>query len=237
MSSSSLRERVGCAAGPKLVSDYDLHHKSNSRIARPTMIEPTDRPGVRREKRNFSRIDENVFMEFHLMKAKNPAQKSVANPSKGPDRADRLQQLKQINAHIRSLLPLVRTTDVNTARCLAAINKKIDLLANAVSRKREDRAVRFTRRVNLSAGGVGFRASAALDVGARLAIRLAAPDYNLRISAFGDVVYCERDAADAELPYRVGVSFPSLKMSDRQLLFSHVLGRYVERIRAVKAPP
>lgn len=201
------------------------------------MLEPTDLRGVRREKRNFSRIDENVFMEFHVVRAKLGAEQKATKRTKPQDRTDRLEQLKQINAVIRNLLAQVRAEDVHTARCLAAINKKIDLLANAVSRKREDRTMRFTRRVNLSAGGVGFRSPAVLTIGARLAIRLVAPDYDLRVSAYGDVVYCDRDNGDVELPYRIGVRFPSLKMSERQMLFSHVLSRYVERIRSVKAPP
>jgi hypothetical protein len=200
------------------------------------MVQPTDLPGVRREKRNFSRVDENVFMEFFVVRSRSGAANKLKR-TKPRERNDRLRQLDELNGHIRSLLAQVRAMDIHTARCLAAINKKLDLLANAVSRKREDRAMRFTRRVNLSAGGVGFRSSLALDAGARLAIRLAAPDYDLKVSAYGDVVYCDRDSSDAELPYRIGVRFPSLKMSDRQMLFSHVLSRYVERIRSVKNVP
>ncbi len=196
------------------------------------MLDPTDLPNVRREKRNFSRIDENVFMEFFVVRDRARAGKP--RPPLPAVRSARRDQLVELNGLIRSLLTKVRASDIHTARCLAAINKKLDLLASAVSKKRDDRAVRFTRRVNISAGGLGFRSSMSLEIGSRLAMRIAAPDYDLKFSTYGDVVYCDRDSQNPDLPYRIGIRFPSLKMSDRQRLFSHVLSRYVERIRTVK---
>lgn len=189
--------------------------------------------GIQREKRNFSRVDENVFLEYQQARDRSKFGK-VVKPAPRRNDDQKLDKLDQINTHIRELLVHVRENDIHTARCLAAINKKLDMITTAITRRRTERTIRFSRRVNLSAGGVGFRSASSLVPGARLAMRVNVPDFDLQLSTLGEVVYCVRDDVDTGFPFRVGVKFPALSMSERQALFSHVLSRYVEKIRDVK---
>lgn len=191
--------------------------------------------GAHSDERNFFRVDDEIYLEFRVLTEIPRDKTKLASSRKDAHVQNVLSELTVVNAQIHPLLDAIKPTDVTIARCLEALNKKIDMVARAVSKNGETfRATRPNRKVNLSAGGVAFNVGTELLVGAPVEVRMAIVGTNVVITAYGEVTYCERDIKDREQPFRVGIKFPSLSVADRQALFAHVLGKHTEKIRSTK---
>lgn len=191
--------------------------------------------GPHGDERNFFRVDDEIYLEFRVLTEIPQDKTKMPNSRKEAHTQDVLSELTVVNAQIHPLLDAIKLTDVAIARCLEALNKKIDMVARAVSKNGQTfRATRPNRKVNLSAGGVAFNVGTELLVGAPVEVRMAIVGTNVVITAYGEVTYCERDVKDREQPFRVGIKFPSLSVADRQALFAHVLGKHTEKIRSTK---
>jgi len=189
-------------------------------------------PGAHSDERNFFRIDDEVYLEFRVLtevprdKSKMPASRKDARTN------DVLADLTAVNAQIHPLIESIKQTNTAVARCLEALNKKIDVLAKAVSKTGEPfKAVKPNKKVNLSAGGVSFNVGTELLPDTPVEVRLAIVSSNLIVTAYGEVTYCHRQGRDPEQPFRVGIKFPALSVAERQALFAHVLGRHTEKLR------
>lgn len=189
-------------------------------------------PGSHSDERNFFRIDDEVYLEFRVL-TEVPRDKGKMPLSRKDVRGnDVLSDLTAVNAQIHPLIESIKQTNTSVARCLEAINKKVDLLAKAVSKTGEPfKAVKPNRKVNLSAGGVSFNVGTELLPNTPVEVRLAVVSSNLIVTAYGEVTHCERDGKDPDQPFRVGIKFPTLSVAERQALFAHVLGRHTEKLR------
>lgn len=190
------------------------------------------KPGAHDDERKFFRVNDEIYLEFRVLTEVPRDKSKLPLTSKNKATVDVLSELTAVNAQIHPLIEAIKRTDITAARCLEAINKKIDLLARAVSKTGETfRVTRPNRKVNLSAGGVAFNVSTQLLPGTPVEVRLAIVATSLVITTYGEVSYCEQEGNDREQPFRVGIKFPSLSVSDRQALFTHVLGRHTEKLR------
>ncbi len=189
-------------------------------------------PGTHSDERNFFRIDDEVYLEFRVLTETPRDKSSLPVARKDARAADVLTELTAVNARIHPLIESIRQTNPTVARCLEAINKKVDVLAKAVSKTGEPfKAVKPNKKVNLSAGGVSFHVGTELLPNTPVEVRLVVIASNLVITAYGEVTYCQREGKDVDHPFRVGVKFPTLSVADRQALFAHVLGRHTEKLR------
>ena len=189
-------------------------------------------PGSHSDERNFFRIDDEVYLEFRVLTEVPHDKSKMPVARKGPRTADVLAELTVVNAQIHPLIETIKQTNPTVARCLEALNKKIDVLAKAVSKTGEPfKAVKPNKKVNLSAGGVSFNVSTELLPHTPVEVRLAVGSSNLVVTAYGEVTHCKREGKDPEQPFRVGIKFPALSVSERQALFAHVLGRHTEKLR------
>jgi len=189
-------------------------------------------PGSHSDERNFFRIDDEVYLEFRVL-TEVPGDKSKMPAARRDARAqDVLADLTAVNAKIHPLIESIKQTNVSIARCLEALNRKIDVLAKAVSKTGEPfKPVKPNKKVNLSAGGVSFNVGTELLPNTPVEVRLVVPSSNLVVTAYGEVTHCERQGRDPEQPFRIGIKFPALSVSERQALFAHVLGRHTEKLR------
>ncbi len=189
-------------------------------------------PGSHSDERNFFRIDDEVYIEFRVL-TEVPRDKSKMPALRKDVRAnDVLSDLTAVNAQIHPLIESIKQTNTAIARCLEAINKKVDLLAKVVSKTGEPfKAVKPNKKVNLSAGGVSFNVSTELLPNTPVEVRLVVVSSNLVVTAYGEVTHCAREGKDPEQPFRIGIKFPALSVTERQALFTHVLGRHTEKLR------
>lgn len=188
-----------------------------------------------KDERNFFRVDDEVYLEYRVLNEPLKDKTRLPGARRDMPAHDVLADLTVVNAQIHPLLETIKHTDTAVARCLEALNKKIDLVARAVAKSGEAfKPTKPNRKVNLSAGGVAFNISTQLLPGTPLEVRMAVVATNLVLTAYGEVAYCERDGKDLDQPFRVGIKFPSLSVADRQALFAHVLGRHTEKIRSAK---
>lgn len=189
-------------------------------------------PGSHSDERNFFRIDDEIYLEFRVLTEVPRDKSKMPGTRKDARTADVLADLTAVNAQIHPLIESIRQTNTALARCLEAINKKVDVLAKAVSKSGEPfKAVRPNKKVNLSAGGISFNVGTELLPNTPVEVRLAVISSNLVVTAYGEVTHCEREGRDPEQPFRVGIKFPTLSVTDRQALFAHVLGRHTEKLR------
>ena len=189
-------------------------------------------PGAHSDERNFFRIDDEVYLEFRVLtevqsdKSKMPALRKDVRTS------DVLADITAVNAQIHPLIESIKQANPTVARCLEAINKKVDVLAKAVSKTGEPfKAVKPNKKVNLSAGGISFNVGTELLPNTPVEVRMVVVSSNLVVTAYGEVTHCKREGKDPEQPFRIGIKFPALSVVERQALFSHVLGRHTEKLR------
>jgi len=146
--------------------------------------------------------------------------------------SDVLADITAVNAQIHPLIESIKQANPTVARCLEAINKKVDVLAKAVSKTGEPfKAVKPNKKVNLSAGGISFNVGTELLPNTPVEVRMVVVSSNLVVTAYGEVTHCKREGKDPEQPFRIGIKFPALSVVERQALFSHVLGRHTEKLR------
>ena len=190
--------------------------------------------GSHSDERNFFRIDDEVYLEFRVLTEIARDQSKLGAPRNDARSNDILTDLTVVNAQIHSLIESIRPTHSPVARCLEALNKKIDIVAKAVSKTSEPlKAVKPNKKVNLSAGGVSFNVGAELTPNTRVEVRLAVNSSNLVMTAYGEVTHCQHEGQNLQQPFRVGIKFPTLSIIERQALFTHVLGRHTEKLRDV----
>ena len=192
-------------------------------------------PGSHNDERNFFRIDDEVYLEFRVLTEVSRDQGKLGPPRNDARSNDvLLTDLTVVNAQIHSLIESIKLTNSSVARCLEAINKKIDVVAKAVSKTGEPlKTVKPNKKVNLSAGGVSFNVSVELSPNTPVEVRLAVISSNLVMTAYGEVTHCRHEGRDIQQPFRVGIKFPTLSIIERQALFAHVLGRHTEKLRDV----
>lgn len=184
------------------------------------------------ERRHFFRFkDELIFSYQHLaQEATCEFLKSFATSADDPftltaTLAGISQETRLLNRQIQSEAPLV-------ARYLSALERKIDLLAQAIF-KGANTDDQDTQEVDLSGSGVSFESTESLTPGELLELRLVLfPSYT-GILASGKVIRCEKVGSRA-CPYKIAVEFVHIRETDRQCIVKHILDRQTTQIRQAR---
>lgn len=198
-----------------------------------SLVMTTDRTTDRNsERRNYFRVDDEVILQYRQVledAARASSRSEEGAPADGFNLGSRFAALSQ------GLIPLMRTIkseSATTARYLAAIDKKLDILAQVLLKQELAEADNLIRKVNLGAGGIAFISKNLLETGSFLELRMILLPEMIGLTIFGQVVVsglCESDSPG--LQYRTAVEFVELHESDRDLIVSHVRRREQEVLR------
>ncbi len=169
------------------------------------------------DRREYYRIKDTIALEFKLLAgAEAEARDELHDAS---PLFNLLSDLHLTDFESQHLLRHIGERDRTLANYLKVINKRIDLLGQALAQSLL-RDIGSPRRVTLSEGGVGFLNPQPLPLGAHLAVKLVLMPQALGLLLRAQVSHCQ-PLADGQ--FEIGTEFEALSEAQRQLLARHIL--------------
>ena len=171
------------------------------------------------DRREYYRIEDTIALDFSLLSGSD-AHASDPLHDNSP-LFNLLSDLHLMDFESQHLLRHISERDRTLANYLKVMNKRIDLLGQAVAQSLL-RDIGAPRKVSLSEGGVSFNNSQPVAAGAHLAVKMVLMPQALGLLLRAKVVHC---TALADGQYDIGTEFESLTDAQRQLLARHILQR------------
>lgn len=171
------------------------------------------------DRREYYRIEDTIALEFTPLHG--------AQATAGDELHDSsplfslLSDLHLLEYESQHLLRHIAEKDRSLANYLKVINKRVDLLGQAVAQSLL-RDIGAPRQVTLSEGGISFINHQGLAQGEHLALKLVLMPQALGLLLRGLVVHSQ---PLAEQQFEIGVEFEALTETQRQLLARHILQR------------
>lgn len=186
----------------------------------------------RDDRRNYFRIDDEVILQYRQVPA------DTQEPSTHPERGEPVDGFSlgsRFAALSQAFIPVMREIESEskaTARYLAAIDRKLDMLAQVLLNQELVATDKPTRKVNLGAGGIAFSTDSLLETGSVLELRLILLPEMIGLTTLGQVVASDpSENADSGFRYRSSLEFIRLREADRDLIVCHVRRREQEALR------
>lgn len=187
---------------------------------------------MKKERREYFRINDEVVLDYRLVNdtGLDTLRDTIESPV--PDRFTTASSFAASSRQIAHAFHSVQNDSPEVARCLQALDHKLNTLAQLFVAEEIRLNERTAQDVNLSAGGLAFRAQSQIDQGALLETRLVLLPSLMGILMVSRVVHCERvNDGDLQFPWQIAVSYEILRESDRELLVRHVMARETELLR------
>jgi hypothetical protein len=169
------------------------------------------------DRREYYRIDDTIALEFSLLSG-TEAQAGDALHDASP-LFNLLSDLHLMDFESQHLLRHISERDRTLANYLKVVNKRIDLLGQAVAQSLLQ-GIGAPRQVSLSEGGISFNHGQAVAPGSHLAIKMVLMPQALGLLLRARVLHCNPRADDQ---YEIGTEFEALTDAQRQLLARHIL--------------
>ncbi|MDH4872625.1 PilZ domain-containing protein [Pseudomonas sp. BN515] len=180
------------------------------------------------DRREYYRIEDTIALEFHPLKQGETADAS------GADSASQLfsllSELHLMDFESQHLLRHIHERDRTLAGYLKVINKRIDLLGQALAQSLL-RDIGPARQVTLSEGGISFSSAQPLEPGTHLAIKMVLMPQALGMLLRAVVVH-SRPREDGQ--FEIGTEFEALTDAQRQLLARHILQKQAQQRRQAR---
>jgi hypothetical protein len=183
------------------------------------------------DRREYYRIEDTIALEFHLLSGAE-AQATEALHDASP-LFNLLSDLHLADFESQQLLRHIGERDRTLANYLKVINKRIDLLGQALAQNLL-RDVGSPKQVSMSEGGIGFDNPREIPVGSQLAIKMVLMPQALGLLLRAEVIHCQ-EKADGQ--FEIGTEFEGLTEAQRQLLARHILQKQaLDRRQALQRP-
>lgn len=128
-----------------------------------------------------------------------------------------LRELRHIDQEHNNVLRGIAEQNRELGVYLKSVNRKLDLIANALATLSHGHQQQAAQHVSISEGGIAFHSDMNLAPGHFLAIELVLLPSHTGLALYGEVI----DARDAK--GLTVVSFVRLRESDRQILARHIM--------------
>jgi len=169
------------------------------------------------DRREYYRIEDTIALEFSPL-SEAEALLSDALHDDSP-LFNLLSDLHLMDFESQHLLRHITERDRTLANYLKVINKRIDLLGQAVAQSLL-RDIGAPKQVSLSEGGIGFNNAQPIALGTHLAIKMVLMPQALGLLLRGLVIHCQ-ERPDGQ--FEIGTEFEALSDAQRQLLARHIL--------------
>ena len=183
------------------------------------------------DRREYYRIDDTIALDFSLLSGPE-AHASDPLHDNSP-LFNLLSDLHLMDFESQHLLRHISERDRTLANYLKVINKRIDLLGQAVAQSLL-RDIGAPRKVSLSEGGVSFNNSQPVAAGAHLAVKMVLMPQALGLLLRAKVVHCRPLPSQQ---FEIGAEFEALSDAQRQLLARHILQRQALERRQAREQP
>ncbi|WP_043310056.1 PilZ domain-containing protein [Pseudomonas sp. ML96] len=180
------------------------------------------------DRREYYRIEDTIALDFSLLSG---AEAHASDPlHDNSPLFNLLSDLHLMDFESQHLLRHISERDRTLANYLKVMNKRIDLLGQAVAQSLL-RDIGAPRRVSISEGGISFSNAKPVPVGSHLAIKMVLMPQALGLLLRAQVVHCQpRDNEQFE----IGTEFEALTDAQRQLVARHILQKQALERRIAK---
>lgn len=182
------------------------------------------------DQRDFFRISDELALEYRRLDSLDDLTRAF---SRQAPMFDLLTDLHVLEYESQHLLRQISERDRALAHYLKVVNKRIDLVGQALAMQLTD-DLGTPVEVTISEGGMSFAANEALQLGQLLALRLVLLPSPLCMLLAGKVIRCE-PVAGSSTTWSIAVSFERLADAQRQMLARHILQKQAQEIRAAKS--
>ncbi|WP_092389606.1 PilZ domain-containing protein [Halopseudomonas salegens] len=182
------------------------------------------------DKRDFFRISDELALEYRRLDSLDELKQAF---SRQAPMFDLLTDLHVLEYESQHLLRQISERDRAMAHYLKVVNKRIDLVGQALAMQLTD-DLGSPVEVTISEGGMSFTTNEPLELDQLLALRLVLLPSPLCMLLAGKVIRCEA-IADATDTWSIAVSFEQLADAQRQMLARHILQKQAQEIRAAKS--
>lgn len=183
------------------------------------------------DRREYYRIDDTIALDFTPLAGAEALARDELHDSS--PLFNLLSDLHLMDFESQHLLRHISERDRTLANYLKVINKRIDLLGQAVAQSLL-RDIGTPRKVSLSEGGVSFSNTQAIAVDTHLAIKMVLMPQALGLLLRARVIHCR---AQSEQTFEIGTEFEALTDAQRQLLARHILQRQALERRMAREQP
>jgi len=188
------------------------------------------------ERREYFRIADEIALDYRPLKDEEVDGLLERMRSRLVDRFTAASSFAATTRQMAHLIHKVQTESPELARCLQAIDQKLNMIAQLFVSEQMALDDQPTREVSLSAGGVAFRAQHELRTGSLLELRMVLFPSMIGILTISRVIHCERmDDGNSQFPWQVAVEYEHLRETDRELLVRHIMSKETEQLRAQRS--
>ncbi len=184
----------------------------------PDDVHPTATFANGAERREYFRVEDRLLLRYREIPraavGNGPAERHFDNS----EVFELLRELRQIDHEHNNVLRTLAEQNRELGVYLKNINRKIELVANALASLDQVQQGQAPQSVSFSESGIAFVAEPALAVGSMLALELILLPQHTGLALYGEVVMNRNDAATRSV-----VTFMQLRESDRQILAKHIL--------------
>lgn len=185
------------------------------------------------ERREYFRIDDEIALDYRLIDEGEADILRERIRSRVVDRFTAASSFNTTSRQMSHVIHRVQTQSPELARCLQAIDQKLNMVAQLFVSEEMSLSTQVAREVNLSAGGVAFRAPERMEVGSLLELRMVIFPSMVGILTVSRVIQCEPvQDGNTHLPWQVGVAYEDLRETDRELLVRHIMSKETEQLRS-----
>ncbi len=184
------------------------------------------------ERREYFRIDDEIALGYRLLGRGEV--ESVKDKIRSPllDRFTAASSFTATSRQMSHMLHKIQSQSPDLARCLQVIDQKLNMVAQLFVSEAFDLEAQSKHPVNLSAGGMAFRAQREMDLGSLLELRMVLFPSLVGILTISRIIQCERvDDGNDQCPWQIGVVYEELRETDREFLVRHIMSKETEQLR------
>jgi hypothetical protein len=175
-------------------------------------------PPQEEERREYFRVEDRVILRYLPVPRENVGQRPAESHFDNSEVFGLMRELRAVDHENNNVLRGLAEHNRELGLYLKGLNRKIELVADALAALDRFRQGTLPQAVSLCEGGIAFVAGEPLAVGATMALELILLPQHTALALYGEIV----DNRD-ELPPRIAVAFLRLRDSDRQVLARHIL--------------
>ena len=183
-----------------------------------------------KDRRSRFRIEDTAILEVSEVEVDDTSAKTADQFFKPSAPFNLVREIHSIDLDSSPLLRSLGEQNTELALYLAAMNKKIDAIGNAVAEAILDEE-QTLQSIDLSEGGIGFTHSMKLKEDAYYAIKIWFHRALIGMSAYIHVVACSRSI---EGGYHISAAFQSMPEAESQIIARHIMQVQAEQQRLRK---
>jgi hypothetical protein len=179
-------------------------------------LPPAGPPGA--ERREYFRVEDKLLLRHRIVPREAPLQMPAERHFDNSDVFELLRELRHIDHEHNNVLRTLSEQNRDLGLYLKNMNRKIELIANALASFDQQQQGQAPQLVSLSESGIAFVIEPHLEIGATVALEIILLPQHTALALYGEVVM-NRD----QPPARTVVTFTRLRETDRQILARHIL--------------